>query len=387
MMTWKKGLFSMHFCDIDVIDEIKVSNLAILLQGAMRMEQSEKIQNNLPSLDSIITTTSNFQKITAKQELKNELQQFLELFDGKRSLGQIIDDSKSDEIETLQRIKKLLDMGFLNINNDTASMEPLESIQEIEPQNNKSSNPLLDDLLTESDSYTEKVPEPDYSDITTNSSPLMDPLKKPVPVDVAVKESPAEVSAVPEYVTEVVAEQHTEEKSDKESLHALYRQAKGNILIISKDHTQSKHIVDNLSIAQPVLSNVNIPNVSDIYFGTASFKGNAYLNLTTFSTEKEFDPLLDYFASKTLGYVLLVDIQRANWNYYHYLLNVLRRKLSVPSVIVISNKGLDSNSITIDGIRSKLLLKSTEKIMFCSDFNQANSKKIIFSLFKNYYHK
>ena len=43
MLPWKKGFFNMVFKEVDVPDEISISNLGLLLEGVKRMERRERI--------------------------------------------------------------------------------------------------------------------------------------------------------------------------------------------------------------------------------------------------------------------------------------------------------------------------------------------------------
>jgi DNA-binding response OmpR family regulator len=115
MLSWSQGRFSMVFASVEGNDEIGVSNMGLLLQGAKRMEQREELLQHLPALETVLVTTQNFKKIIAKKELASDLEYFVSLFDGVRSLGRIIDESKYDEITTLQRILKLYQLGFLHV--------------------------------------------------------------------------------------------------------------------------------------------------------------------------------------------------------------------------------------------------------------------------------
>jgi len=407
MMSWDKGRFSMHFCDIDVIDEIKVSNLAILLQGAMGMEKRDEILKQLPSLEAVITTTSNFKKITSKQDLASNLQYFLELFDGKRTLGQIINDSLEDEVTTLKRILQLNKLGFLNVVKEKPlQAAPYTKADEITvPEYQNSPDSLFENIINETDTesintkisnfYQKPVKEVKKVSPSQTLKTKETKIETPKPATTSTKQTKIQPS------TQTLAEQKTT-KADQVKAQAvkqpvipvpkqqnvsLYEKAKGTVLILGTEKSLRKNIVENLIFGKAMESRVDLPNVSDIYFGTARFKGEQYLNITTFSMEKEFTPLLEYFAPTTLGYILLIDIKDVNWSYFQYLLNVLRGKLTVPSLVVISNKTTKSNDLSIDNIRTKLLLKKNEKIVFCSKFDKLNSKKLIFSLFKNYIKK
>lgn len=118
MLAWDKGRFTMVFAPVTGTSEIGVSNMGLLLQGAKRMEQREEILRHLPALETVLVTTQNFKKIIARKALASDLEYFVSLFDGIHSLGRIIDESKYDEITTLQRILKLYELGFLHVLRD-----------------------------------------------------------------------------------------------------------------------------------------------------------------------------------------------------------------------------------------------------------------------------
>jgi len=126
MMHWNRGRFSMSFTDVPFYDEFTISNMGLLLQGAKRMDLRNELLKQLPSLDAIVITTSNFKKITSQKEMNAELHEFLKLFDGERTLGRIIDDSHENEIVTLKRIVKLYKLGFLYVLRNFSKGSPLQ---------------------------------------------------------------------------------------------------------------------------------------------------------------------------------------------------------------------------------------------------------------------
>ncbi|NLP09937.1 response regulator [bacterium] len=111
MMSWRKGRFSMRFTPVE--KTVAVQQEGHLSQGAQRMEQREELLQQLPSLESVLVTTSNFKKIVSQKTLAGDLDYFISLFDGKRTLGRIINESTYDEITSLSRILKLYQLGFL----------------------------------------------------------------------------------------------------------------------------------------------------------------------------------------------------------------------------------------------------------------------------------
>jgi hypothetical protein len=56
--------------------------------------------------------------------------------------------------------------------------------------------------------------------------------------------------------------------------------------------------------------------------------------------DKEFTPFVDLFASRTAGYLILIDNNQLDWPYFRYLVSGLESKLSRPWMVVVQ----DSNS-------------------------------------------
>ena len=113
MMGWGKGRFSMLFKDVNIADEVSISNLGLLIQGIKRMQSRDAILSQLPSVTSVLVTTTNFKKIIGQKNLTPDLKHFLSLFDGERTIARIIDESSYDDLTTLERILKLYRLGFL----------------------------------------------------------------------------------------------------------------------------------------------------------------------------------------------------------------------------------------------------------------------------------
>jgi len=113
MFPWKHGYFNIVFRDIDVADEISVSNLGLLLHGIKRMEIREKLLEQLSSPKTSFTITPTFKMFIAKRKISSDITNFVNLLDGKRDVEQIIDDSGTDDLVTLKRIVRLYQQGFI----------------------------------------------------------------------------------------------------------------------------------------------------------------------------------------------------------------------------------------------------------------------------------
>ncbi len=448
------------------------------------MEQREELLKQLPSLNAVVVTTSNFKKILDKKSLSPDLKEFMTLFDGERTLGRIIDESQKDEITALSRILKLYRLGFLHILRDF-SREPVPQNEEelfepasaktIEKEVNAARSPFppvwqdekpeysneevkeneqlsgiqtfnIEPATTAADNQngffqkgrkesetieeetwdiakTEQEPEKQAahaesasgkdqffgfqnllieqpenlpvsassaSTSTTESRPPQAAIPVKHPADALFEVGLDQTSPIePEEEYPQLAEQPEAEKINPEPVkessqneHAakeLFHKAKGSILVIGTDDSSRMELVDSLSAHDTLKTSTDL----DIYYGTAEFKGNQYLNIISFSVKKEFTPLVEYFSKKVLGYILVFDPKETNWSYYNYLLNVLRSKLHKPSTIIFYHPE-DMKDLQEEELRSQLFLRKDEGLKICSQLDEITSKRIIFSLFEQH---
>jgi len=113
MFPWKKGFFKMIFRDVDIAEEISISNLGLLLQGLKRIDLREKLLKKLPSPKATFYTTPVFEQLLEKKKLNNGVSEFTRLLDGKHTIEQIIDESGLDDLVALKRLVRLYQQGFI----------------------------------------------------------------------------------------------------------------------------------------------------------------------------------------------------------------------------------------------------------------------------------
>ncbi len=113
MMAWDSGTYALVSQPIDVTDDIPVSNLGLLLQSFDRIRQREELLQQLPSPDVVFSVKSDFLRILEERPISPDVRKFVELFDGRLSVLQILDESPYDDLTTLGRIVKMYQQGFL----------------------------------------------------------------------------------------------------------------------------------------------------------------------------------------------------------------------------------------------------------------------------------
>jgi len=119
MLPWTRGHYIMTLKDFQVKEEITVSNLGLLLQGFKHMQTRQALEAKLPSLDTVFKKTEVFKQILKKKSVNTDAEKFIELFDGKRTVYEIIAESSYDDLKSLERIIKLHEQGFIRTNGQT----------------------------------------------------------------------------------------------------------------------------------------------------------------------------------------------------------------------------------------------------------------------------
>ncbi len=130
MLPWDNGHFIMTLKDVNVEDEITVSNLGLLLQGFKRSQEQEKLLAKLPSTDTILVRTRLFDQILKRKAVGTDALQFIALFDGYKPLDAILTESNFDELKTLQRVTRLYQQGFIAPVEDEPQDTPLHDTEQ-----------------------------------------------------------------------------------------------------------------------------------------------------------------------------------------------------------------------------------------------------------------
>jgi tetratricopeptide (TPR) repeat protein len=112
LLSATEGKFEVAFGPVDKLEQIGISTQALLMEGMRRLDEWGRLQEQLPTLDSIFEV--DFQQLAARLfEIPDEIDGLLRLFDGKRSLGAVVEDSELDDLETLAIISKLFFAGLI----------------------------------------------------------------------------------------------------------------------------------------------------------------------------------------------------------------------------------------------------------------------------------
>ncbi len=126
-LVWSEGSFEVEFCKVDVADVIETSTQGLLMEGMRRLDEWGRLLEALPALTSVFEVDAQ-QLGERLGEIPDELNGILRLFDSKRTLMQVVDESPFEDLSTLSTISKLYFEGLL-IEVQDPSLEVVPSLE------------------------------------------------------------------------------------------------------------------------------------------------------------------------------------------------------------------------------------------------------------------
>ncbi|WP_272423158.1 response regulator [Polyangium jinanense] len=119
-LLWNEGSFEVEFCKVDNVDVIGASTQGLLMEGMRRVDEWGRLLEALPSLTTVFEVNAE-ELVDRLNEIPDELNGILRLFDGRRDLMGVVDASPFEDLSTLSTISKLYFEGLL-----VPRMEPSE---------------------------------------------------------------------------------------------------------------------------------------------------------------------------------------------------------------------------------------------------------------------
>ena len=112
LLVWSEGRFQVEFKTIRRKDAIKMSTQALLMEGMRRLDEWGRLLEQLPSLHT--TFEVDYAELAERlSEIPDEINSILRLFDGRRTLIQVVDGCEFDDLEALNIISKLYFEGLI----------------------------------------------------------------------------------------------------------------------------------------------------------------------------------------------------------------------------------------------------------------------------------
>jgi CheY-like chemotaxis protein len=111
-LIWNEATFEVEFRPTANEDVIGGSTQAILMEGMRRVDEWGRLCEQLPPLVTVFEI-DHAQLLERLNEIPDELNGILRLFDGTRTLSDVVDDSPFEDLSTLSTITKLYFEGLL----------------------------------------------------------------------------------------------------------------------------------------------------------------------------------------------------------------------------------------------------------------------------------
>jgi len=112
LLTWNDGEFEVVFRTVRRRDVIEMTTQALLMEGMRRLDEWGRLLEQLPNLEARFEV--DVKELASRLgEIPDEHNAILRLFDGRRTLMEVIDASAFGDLETLEVIAKLYFEGLL----------------------------------------------------------------------------------------------------------------------------------------------------------------------------------------------------------------------------------------------------------------------------------
>ena len=112
MLNTFEGNFEVQFVPVDRAERIEVSTQGLLLEGMRRLDEWGRMLEQLPPLETVFEI--DYRQLAERlSEIPDEVNGLLRLFDGRRSLARVVDDSDFEDLAALGIISKLYFEGLV----------------------------------------------------------------------------------------------------------------------------------------------------------------------------------------------------------------------------------------------------------------------------------
>ncbi len=112
MLNTFEGKFDLQFQAVDRPERIEMSTQALLMEGMRRLDEWGRMLEQLPPLETVFEL--DYPQLSERlSEIPDEVNGLLRLFDGRRSLAKVVDDSDFEDLAALGIVSKLFFEGLI----------------------------------------------------------------------------------------------------------------------------------------------------------------------------------------------------------------------------------------------------------------------------------
>jgi CheY-like chemotaxis protein len=123
LLNWQDGEFAIEFKPIEREERIPVSTQGLLMEGMRRIDEWGRIVEQLPALDRVFELEYG---LLAERlaEIPDDVNALIRLFDGRRTLEQVIEEADYDDLAAAGVISKLFFEGIIRETAGAPAEEP-----------------------------------------------------------------------------------------------------------------------------------------------------------------------------------------------------------------------------------------------------------------------
>lgn len=141
MLNTFEGKFEVSFAAIERPERIEMSTQGLLMEGMRRLDEWGRMLEQLPPLETIFEL--DYQGLAERlSEIPDEVNGLLRLFDGKRTLSRVVDESDFEDLAALGIVSKLYFEGLIREVGVAASTEASKRKPGIDEWLNTGPNPV-----------------------------------------------------------------------------------------------------------------------------------------------------------------------------------------------------------------------------------------------------
>jgi len=123
LLNWQEGEFAIEFKPIEREERIPVSTQGLLMEGMRRIDEWGRIVEQLPALDRVFEI--DYPLLAERlAEIPDDVNALLRLFDGRRTLEQVIEEADYDDLAAAGVISKLFFEGIIKETSPVPVEEP-----------------------------------------------------------------------------------------------------------------------------------------------------------------------------------------------------------------------------------------------------------------------
>ena len=130
-LLWNEGEFEVHFVTVTNEDVIDTSTQGLLMEGMRRVDEWGRLLEQLPPLSTVFEV-DHAQLLERLNEIPDELNGILRLFDGRSTLMNVVDNSPFEDLSTLATISKLFFEGMLVVCEHPERHDPNSVVPSVE---------------------------------------------------------------------------------------------------------------------------------------------------------------------------------------------------------------------------------------------------------------